>query len=334
MADETNTPHDSFFKVLFADLAVAQDFMQNYLPPEISTRLDLATLRLESESFVDPELRKHFSDLLFSVRTTKQEAVYVYLLLEHKSAPEPWVAFQLLRYMVRFWERQHAQGCEKLPLVIPLVFYHGAERWNVPRKFSALYAPQHIGELKKYAVDFEYDLRDLSERGGVEIKGQPKLRAGLALMRYIFSDELEQRLLEIFQHLLAMTRTEALEYARSLLAYLSRARKKVNPQKLRETMQNIFPQIEFDKSALFIQEWMQEGHEKGHEEGLVEGIHKGFHLILVRQLETRLDALDEITKEEIRALPSEKLESLGVALLDFTTAADLQKWLHDNSVIV
>ncbi len=102
MANETNTPHDSFFKVLFTDLAVARDFMQCYLPPEILTRLELATLRLEPESFVDPELRKHFSDLLFSVKTTEQEAVFVFLLLEHKSAPEPWVAFQLLRYIVRF----------------------------------------------------------------------------------------------------------------------------------------------------------------------------------------------------------------------------------------
>jgi predicted transposase/invertase (TIGR01784 family) len=66
MAD-TNSPHDGFFKRLFGDLEVAQDFMQCYLPPEILARLDLATLQVESESFVDPELRKHFSDMLFSV---------------------------------------------------------------------------------------------------------------------------------------------------------------------------------------------------------------------------------------------------------------------------
>ena len=323
---ETNTPHDSFFKRLFGDLAVATDFMQCYLPSEILSRLDLATLRLEPESFVDPELRKHFSDLLFSVKTTDQTAVFVYLLLEHKSAPEPWVAFQLLHYIVRFWERQHAQGCERLPLVIPLVFYHGAERWNVPRHFSALLTPQDLGELQKYAVDFEYDLRDVSLSGGADIKGQPKLLAGLQLLRYIFSDELEKRLLEIFQNLRAMKRVDALEYARSLSAYLSSARVKVHKQKVREVMENIFPQPEFNKEALFVQEFMEEGRE--------EGLHLGFYLLTLRQLEHRAGVLDEMTREEIRALPNQKLEELGVALLDFKEPADLQRWLNDNATVV
>ena len=336
---ETRTPHDSFFKRLFGDLAVATDFMQRYLPPEILSRLDLTTLKLEHESFVDPELRQHFSDLLFSVKTTAQNAVFICLLLEHKSAPEPWVAFQLLRYIVRFWERQREQGCARLPLVIPLVFYHGQERWNVSRRLSALLEPDELGELQKYAVDFEYDLRDVSERGGAELKGQPKLRAGLQLLRYIFSDDLERRLSEIFSNLRAMKRADALEYARSLLAYLSSARgKKINKQKVREVMENVFPQPEFDKSALFIQEWMEEGREegreKGREEGREEGLHIGLFSLTLRLLERRVGALDEMTQEQIRALPNRKLEDLGVALLDFTAQADLQQWLNDNTVVV
>jgi hypothetical protein len=319
---EISNPHDSFFKRLFGDLAVATDFMQCYLPPEILARLDLTTLRLELESFVDPELRQHFSDLLFSVKTTGQAPVFVYLLLEHKSAPEPWVAFQLLRYIVKFWERQREQGCARLPLVIPLVFYHGAEPWNVPRNLSALYEPADLGDWQKYAVDFEYDLRDVSLRGGGEIKGQPKLRAGLQLLRYIYSDELEQRLSEIFQNLRAMSLPEALEYARSLLAYLSSARHKVKKQKVREVMENVFPQPEFNREALFIQEFIEEGK------------HLGLYSMTVLLLENNVGALDEMTREEIRALPNERLQNLGLASPKLTTLAELQQWLRDNAVIV
>ncbi|MGH9936891.1 MAG: Rpn family recombination-promoting nuclease/putative transposase, partial [Blastocatellia bacterium] len=66
---EITTPHDSFFKRLFGDLTVAADFMRCYLPTEILSRLELGTLRIEKESFVDPDLRGAFSDLLFSVKT-------------------------------------------------------------------------------------------------------------------------------------------------------------------------------------------------------------------------------------------------------------------------
>ena len=191
---EPNSPHDSFFKRLFSDLEVAVDFLRNYLEPALVARLDLATLRLEKENFVSPDLRKHFSDLLFSVRLKTGVEVFVFLLMEHKSSPDNWVAFQLLRYIVQFWEQQRAEGCEKLPLVIPIVFYHGQEPWNVSRRLGALIESAGLTEAEAYALDFEYCLRDLSLRAAQPIKGQAKLRAGLQLMRDIFSQDLGQRL--------------------------------------------------------------------------------------------------------------------------------------------
>lgn len=47
------------------------------------------------------------------------------MLLEHKSKPEVWVALQLLRYMVRIWERLQHRKVKKLPPIIPIVVYHG-----------------------------------------------------------------------------------------------------------------------------------------------------------------------------------------------------------------
>ncbi|MGH9832675.1 MAG: Rpn family recombination-promoting nuclease/putative transposase [Blastocatellia bacterium] len=326
---EITTPHDSFFKRLFGDPAVAADFMRCYLPAEILSRLDLDTLELEKESFVDPELRQHFSDLLFRVKTVTQSEVFIYLLLEHKSAPEPWVAFQLLRYIVQFWERRRSQGCERLPLIIPIVFYHGQERWNVPLRLSALIESAGGAELLKYAPDYEYDLRDLSASAGAEIKGQPRLRTGLELLRHIFSDDLGRRLPQIFRNLREMNRADALEYARTLLAYLSSAGRKVNKEVVKEAMQDVlpYPDLEFDKSALFIQEWMEEGRE----EGIQIGEHKALCSLTLRLIHHLLGEIDSATQERIQALPNHKLEELGEALLDFTSLDDLNKWLNDNS---
>lgn len=324
-----NTPHDAFFKLLFGDLEVAADFLRNYLPAEVLARLDLDTLQLEKESFIDPELRESFSDLLFKLKTAMKAEVFIYLLLEHKSAPDNWVAFQLLRYIAQFWERLRGQGSQRLPLIIPIVFYHGRERWNVSRHLNALIEPG-IAELQKYALDFEYLLRDISPAGGEEIKGKPKLRSGLQMLRYtFFNEEFTRRFREIFRNLREMNRDDAVEWARTLLAYASSAGKKIDKEVIREAMQEVFPypDLEFDKSALFIQQWMEEGRE----EGIQIGEHKALCSLTLRQIQNLLGAIDEATQERIRALPNRRLEALGEALLGFASFDDLRKWLNDNS---
>ena len=313
---ELNTPHDNFFKRLFGDLAVASDFMLNYLPPELLAQVELETLQIERESFVDPELRESFSDLLFRVRAKTGSAVFIYLLLEHKSAPDPWVAFQLLRYIVQFWEQRRRQGAAKLPLVIPIVFYHGQEGWHVPRQLSALLETADLQAVLKYAPDFEYCLRDVSLRGGAEIKGQPKLRAGLQLMRYIFSAELAQRLPEIFRNLRGLTTADALEFMRSLLAYVSNAGRKLKQGEVHKAMQEVFAKDEFNKDALFIQEWMADGAK----ENACEMTQR-----LIRNL---LGEPDEAIKKRIRALPKRRIDELFDAVPGFTSLAEVSAWLN------
>lgn len=64
---EVLDPHDTFFRQLLSEPSVAVDFVQNYLPAKIVPLLDLSQLRIEKDTFVDARLRKHFSDVLYSV---------------------------------------------------------------------------------------------------------------------------------------------------------------------------------------------------------------------------------------------------------------------------
>ena len=47
-------------------------------------------------------MQAHQTDLLYRVRLANGGQAYIYFLFEHKSYPDPLVALQLLRYMVRF----------------------------------------------------------------------------------------------------------------------------------------------------------------------------------------------------------------------------------------
>jgi len=134
---EITNPHDRFFKELLARPEAAADFLANYLPSDIVAALDLSAPELAKDSFIDEDLRQHFSDLLYRVRLKGGGDAFVYVLFEHKSAPDKWTAFQLLRYEVKIWETERRKGTESLPLIFPLVFYHGQERWESASRLIA-----------------------------------------------------------------------------------------------------------------------------------------------------------------------------------------------------
>jgi predicted transposase/invertase (TIGR01784 family) len=89
-----NEVHDTFFRQLLGEPTTAIDFVQNYLPANLVELLDLLQLRPEKDTFVDARLRKHFSDILFSVPLKSGEQIYLYLLFEHKSSPDKQVRYK------------------------------------------------------------------------------------------------------------------------------------------------------------------------------------------------------------------------------------------------
>lgn len=63
----TSTPHDAVFKRFLRHPETATDFLTLYLPEAIRQRCDFSTLRLQSASFIDEDLRAWYSDVLWSV---------------------------------------------------------------------------------------------------------------------------------------------------------------------------------------------------------------------------------------------------------------------------
>ncbi|VTM04284.1 transposase [Klebsiella pneumoniae] len=121
---ETATPHDAVFKTFLSRVETARDFIELHLPPSLTQICKLDTLRLESGSFLEDDLRPYYSDILYSLETTRG-AGYVHVLIEHQSAPDKLMAFRLMRYAVAAMQRHLESGHKTLPLVIPILFYQG-----------------------------------------------------------------------------------------------------------------------------------------------------------------------------------------------------------------
>nr|WP_081442337.1 Rpn family recombination-promoting nuclease/putative transposase [Citrobacter rodentium] len=74
----TPIPHDATFRQFLTQQDIARDFMEIHLPAELRTICDLSTLKLESGSFVEDDLRQYFSDVLYSLKTLAVTVTYMY----------------------------------------------------------------------------------------------------------------------------------------------------------------------------------------------------------------------------------------------------------------
>ena len=120
----TSTPHDAVFKSFLRHPDTARDFIDIHLPAPLRKLCDLTTLKLEPNSFIDEDLRQYYSDLLWSVKT-QEGAGYIYVVIEHQSKPEELMAFRMMRYSIAAMQNHLDAGYKELPLVIPMLFYHG-----------------------------------------------------------------------------------------------------------------------------------------------------------------------------------------------------------------
>jgi len=97
--------HDAFFKKSLSIPSVALEYMQMHLPEEVQSLVDLSTLQMQQDSFVEKSLKKQISDVLFSCKAINGEEAFVYLLCENQSTPDRWMAYRLYKYMFAIVDR-------------------------------------------------------------------------------------------------------------------------------------------------------------------------------------------------------------------------------------
>ena len=162
------SPHDAIFKAVFSELDNATGVLRRMLPPFVEGTVDWASLQVEPGSFVDRRLGHRHSDLLFSVQAGPSRLL-LYVLLEHQSTADPWMALRLLRYMVRVWTRGPRTGA--LPLIVPLVLSHVEGGWHVDPWFSALLDPDAVGMVPEAVPEFRFRVLDLAATSNADLRG-------------------------------------------------------------------------------------------------------------------------------------------------------------------
>ena len=290
LQDTPKEPHDTFFRQLLAQPVTAAEFIQNYLPAEVVAMLDLTKLQPETDTFVDPRLRKHFSDLLYSVPLKAGGKVYIYLLFEHKSQPDKQARLQLLRYMVRIWDQEWRKKRQISPIV-PILFYHGQEKWSYSAEFADLVgAPE---ELKQYTPHFRHLLTDLSTYSDEQVVGEVWLRVSLLVLKHIFDQNLGPQLPQILGLMRDLAQQESgLEMLRTVLLYIAQANQGVTESQFEQGVAAATLSEGENLMATLTQTWEEKGRIKGHAEGMEVGMEVGLEKGLEAQRQTLLRLLE------------------------------------------
>ncbi len=322
MTTELSNPHDRFFKEVWSRKDVGQDFLRHYLPAEVVDLLDLRSLELSKESFIDEQLRAHYSDMLYQLKLKDGTPAQVYVLLEHKRTPERSAPFQLLRYEVKIGERALNEGIDpaNLPPVIPVLVYQGDSPWPYGETFQqSLRLPDAFAP---YMPEFRYVLCDLSRLSDAEIEGIVWLRVALLLMKHIADPALPEQLPAIFDlcRELASKRT-GLEFLETILRYLSAASRTVSKQDIRQAIATTLPKLEERLMTTMAEEWLEEGRV----EGLAKGTLLGERQMLLTLLEQRFGTVPASYQKRLKQADSDTLLEWGRRLLSAPSLKDIFK---------
>ena len=178
----TTTHHDALFRSAFSKLHHARGLLRALLTEPLARRISWPTLRLESGIAVDDEdLGEQRMDLVFSARAGKRK-VLIYVLAEHQSKVDPWMALRLLSYLLAIWKGHRAQHprAKKLPAILPIVVHHSATGWTAPVAFEELLDAdaELLTALGPYVPRFRFLLDDLSVQTDAELRARTKMTPG------------------------------------------------------------------------------------------------------------------------------------------------------------
>lgn len=310
----TSTPHDAVFKTFLRHPETARDFLQIHLPVSLCELCDLQTLKLESDSYIEENLRASYSDVLWSVKTTEGDG-YIYVVIEHQSTPDAHMAFRLMRYAVAAMQKHLDAGHQQLPLVVPMLFYHGAKS---PYPWSLCWLDEFANpKLARQLYTAAFPLVDITVIPDDEIAQHRRMALLELIQKHIRQRDLMGLVEQIVSLLLTGLTNDS--QIKTLFNYILqtgdaprfsefiRGVAERSPQH-KEHLMTIADRLH---EAGFQKGWLK-GQQEGKQEGKQEGLIEGQRTEALRISRTMLaDGIDISTIQKITRLSAEDIQGLS-----------------------
>ena len=151
--------HDSGYHLLFSHPELVEDLFKSFVTEPWVAQLDFSTLERVNAKLHAEGLERRDGDLVYRVLYQDGSEVYLYLLLEFQSQPDPWMALRVLVYVGLLYQhliRENRIANGKLPPVFPLVLYNGDARWNAAQELKELIALPNATPFWSFQPNIRY----------------------------------------------------------------------------------------------------------------------------------------------------------------------------------
>ena len=270
-----NTPHDALIKKIMENPIAARELLEEYLPESFKDVVDLSTVKIEKESYVEKHLVKQLSDVVLSLKTKENEQAFVYVLLEAQINPDYWIAFRLWKYILLLSER-HMTAKDKLPLVCPLVLYHGTKKYDAPKNLWQLFADPYKA---KEMLTNDYPLIDLESMDDSDINYDKHLSMILYLMKHVNERDTLKMLEEVFKRChkaLLIDQRQDYIYTKLAIWYIdNKIPLEQKPELEQLVIDNLPKEHTEDIMKTIAQAYIEEGEVRGEVRGIAIGEARG-----------------------------------------------------------
>jgi predicted transposase/invertase (TIGR01784 family) len=278
---ELHKSHDRFFRQSLADLQIARDFLQAHLPVDLLNRVDLNTLEICKESYIEEQLNESISDIVYRVIVDEEYQGYFYLAIEHQSTAKEqnFMAFRFMKYQLAIVDnhlKQHKKN-KYLPIVFPILFYHGKK---IPYVETTDFFKLFFNvDLAKRCFLQPFHLIDIGKISDDEIK-KHKLASLLEIVqKHIYDRDcllLIDQLSDVILNVLSISdASHALIYIKNTLYYLMNKANISDKIQFKNALEAI-PEIkEQGLMSTMAEDYINEGIKKGIQQGIQQGVQQG-----------------------------------------------------------
>ncbi|OOG22000.1 transposase [Thioalkalivibrio denitrificans] len=283
--------HDHGYKLLFSHPEMVADLIRGYVREPWVERLDFSTLHRVGNGYVSDDLREREDDVVWRVRWQGDgHWLYIYLLLEFQSRPDPFMALRMLTYVGLLYEdlRKGDQltPSGRLPPVLPVVLYSGDRRWGAATDVADL-IETIPGGLEHYRPQMRYLLLDESRHRDDPL---PEVRNLVSALFALENSREPKDIERVLSRLVAwLGLPEQTGLRRSFTVWIKRV---LLPARV--------PGVDFEQVldlqevrsmlAERVKEWTMDWKQQGIEEGREKGLKEGEAAVLLRQIERKFGA--------------------------------------------
>ena len=325
LAAEVHPDHDRLFKELLTNLFI--EFLELFAP-QIAAAIDR-----DSIEFIDKEIFSEFVwtqefavDVLAKVRIAGQER-FILIHIENQSKKEAGFAKRMFDYFALIRAKF---GLPIYPIVIL--------SYDTPKKIE-----RHVYIEKEFGMEvvrYQFQAIQLNRLKWQDYVGSnnPIATALMTKMQVELEDHATVR--RGFYELFA-TGKLSVKQLRIIDEFMGSYLKLSTEQEMqvRKEMEAIMPAQVKNEYSVYMNDvetaafarGIEQGIEQGIETGVAQGVHSGVVRTALRQLTHKFGEPEPALQAQITALPTDKLEALTEAILNFHEANAVRQWLDANA---